>query len=99
MANLGVEPHNKLHIAFLDVKEFGLGTLDCDESRATDINNLGKVIGYSDIDSSSYHVFLWTKEEGMTDLITLDGGLTGVVYPGANFFFSTSCAEVSGSPV
>ncbi|HEX4749304.1 MAG TPA: hypothetical protein VH302_07140 [Bryobacteraceae bacterium] len=40
--------------------------------RAENLNNLGQVIGYSDLaGDGTFHAFLWTKETGMQDLKAL----------------------------
>ncbi len=45
---------------------------------ATGLNNLGQVVGYSEIDSSSTeaHGFLWDPQAGMTDLGSLGGNFS-----------------------
>ena len=55
-----------------------LGTLGGSESVAIGINNVGQVVGRSQIPTrrrvtSPYRAFLWTSSEGMKDLGTLPG--------------------------
>ena len=50
-----------------------LGTLGGDFSAATDVNELGQVVGNSDIPDGRTHGFSWTQAEGMVDFGTLGG--------------------------
>lgn len=52
-----------------------LGTLGGENAEATDINELGEVVGYSEVQPGTreVHAFLWRPGQGMTDLGTLGG--------------------------
>ena len=60
-------------VAQEEIKMTDLGTLGGSYSYARDINDLGQVVGWSYLDPSGIHAFLWDEEEGMTDLSTLGG--------------------------
>ena len=45
-----------------------LGTLGGSESRASWINNTGKIVGISRIANGDWHAFIWDSETGMTDM-------------------------------
>ncbi|MFB2980330.1 PEP-CTERM sorting domain-containing protein [Microseira sp. BLCC-F43] len=68
--------------AFLWEKSGGmtnLGTLGGNFSAAYAINNLGQVVGQSNIANGQNHAFLWEKSSGMTDLGTLgDNGINPI---------------------
>jgi probable HAF family extracellular repeat protein len=60
-----------------DGKMFDLGTLGGSFGFPTSLNNLGQVVGQSNLAGDQiFHPFLWTKSRGMQDLGTL-GGNTG----------------------
>ncbi len=50
-----------------------LGTFGGSASTAAAVNDVGQVVGYSDLASGAWHAFLWTKAAGMRDLGTLGG--------------------------
>ncbi|MCL5105572.1 MAG: hypothetical protein M1133_15870 [Armatimonadetes bacterium] len=49
-----------------------------DDSIAVDINDLGQVIGRSEVGSNNWHMFIWDKTNGMRDLTSLGGPNTWV---------------------
>jgi probable HAF family extracellular repeat protein len=66
-------------------KPIDLGSLGGTVNTAAAINNRGEVVGGSQTSSGALHTFLWTKEEGMrdlgtveTDLGSLPGGMGGI---------------------
>jgi probable HAF family extracellular repeat protein len=66
-------------------KPINLGSLGGTVNTAAAINNRGEVVGGSQISGGALHTFLWTKEEGMrdlgtveTDLGSLPGGMGGI---------------------
>ena len=50
-----------------------LGTLGGESAAATDLNNLGQVVGYSLTESGDQHAFLWDETLGFRDLGSMDG--------------------------
>lgn len=52
-----------------------LGTLGIGGSTAEAINQHGDVVGTVDVGGNYYHAFLWTEENGMIDLGSLEGGI------------------------
>jgi probable HAF family extracellular repeat protein len=85
------------------VSHIDLGTLGGASSFATDVNDLGTVVGWSETASGMTHAFRWTVSRGMTDLGTLPGddwsraiSITGT---GQILGVSGRTGEVNGSPV
>jgi len=50
-----------------------LETLGGESNAATDVNDLGQVVGWSQTAAGERHAFLWTEVGGMVDLETLGG--------------------------
>lgn len=72
------QPHPDVSRAFLWDASTGiidLGSLSTGygPSHASDINNLGDVVGFSPTDTGEQHAFLWTSAGGMIDLGALGG--------------------------
>ena len=58
-----------LRYTLTDLGSFGGG-----RSHASDVNENGQVVGYSEDSGANGHAFIWTRETGMTDLGWLPGG-------------------------
>lgn len=50
-----------------------LGTLGGGSSYAADVNDVGVVVGWSELQSGATHAFRWSRDHGMVDLGTLPG--------------------------
>lgn len=67
-------------------------------SAATDLNDAGVVVGYSEIGAAGgSHAFVWTAGGGMTDLGTLGGALS-TAYAVNNSFEIVGSASGAGAP-
>jgi probable HAF family extracellular repeat protein len=63
------------HAALWDINgKIDLGTLGGIKSRAIAINNAGLIVGYSETSTGTVNPFLWSEEQGMINLVGLDGG-------------------------
>ena len=72
------QPHPTVLRAFLWSEQSGftdLGSLSSDYgvSIASDVNNLGEVVGSSATDTGTHHAYLWTPATGMIDLGSMGG--------------------------
>lgn len=72
------QPHPTVLRAFLWNEQNGftdLGSLSSDYgvSIASDINNLGEVVGYSATDTGTHHAYIWTPTTDMIDLGPMGG--------------------------
>ena len=63
--DLGPEPQPTFRAT---VERIELGSLGVGESRATDINDSGVVVGQSQVASGLAHPFRWSREDGIQDL-------------------------------
>ena len=63
--DLGPEPQPVYRVT---VERVELGSLGIGESRATDINDSGVVVGQSQVASGLAHPFRWSRESGIQDL-------------------------------
>ena len=68
-------PNYLRNVLWKDGKVFDLGNLGGTlVNEANNINNLGEVVGLSDLQGdTSFHAFVWTEDTGMSDLGTLPG--------------------------
>lgn len=75
-------------------KIIDLGSLGGDYSEAFGVNDFGRVVGDSCVDSACNltHPFIWSKSTGMQDLGTLPGGNTYATASGINLW-----GQVAGS--
>ena len=63
----------------IDLGNLGGKTGQAGGNIALDVNNLGQVVGNSDLlGDTTFHAFLWTKRTGMQDLGTLSGDVASL---------------------
>jgi probable HAF family extracellular repeat protein len=63
----------------IDLGNLGGQTGQAGGNIALDINNLGQVVGNSDLQGdTTFHAFLWTRKTGMRDLGTLSGDVASL---------------------
>jgi probable HAF family extracellular repeat protein len=71
----GISPRSALFWQANTSTPVDLGNLGGHYAEAFAINNLGQVVGYSELsDKSTHHAFLWSSDTGMHDLGALGGG-------------------------
>lgn len=85
------------------VARINLGTLGGASSYATDVNDLGTVVGWSTTAAGGTRAFRWTITQGMTDLGTLPGDdwsrAVSITNTGEILGVSGRADDVAGSPV